>query len=117
MFEYKKIRAQEDLKAQIALAIRKVKDSRVRDSLVNIVKLECSNKLASIRVYVSTVLGLKIARRAAEGLNSATGFIKQELGKNLRMRYMPCITFIATDSIEYGTKISKKISELRGVTG
>lgn len=116
LFEYKKNRAEENLKIQIALAIRRVKDPRVKESLVNIVKIECTDKLSVVRVYVSTIRGITIAKRAASGLNSATGFIKKELSKNLRMRYMPELIFIATDSIEYGTKISEKLRKIRGIS-
>ncbi len=116
LFEYKKNRAEENLKIQIALAIRRVKDPRVKESLVNIVKIECTDKLSVVRVYVSTIRGITIAKRAASGLNSATGFIKKELSRNLRMRYMPELIFIATDSIEYGTKISEKLRKIRGIS-
>lgn len=114
MFEYKRNRIAQDIKSELALAIRKVKDPRVRDSFINIVRLEFSDKLSSIRVYVSTIKGLTIAKRAASGLRNASGFIKKEIGKNLRIRYMPEFTFIATDSIEYGSNIAKKLKDLQG---
>lgn len=114
LFEYKRNRIAEDIKSELALAIRKVKDPRVRDSLINIVKLEFSDKLSSIRVYVSTIKGLTIAKRAASGLRNASGFIKKEIGKNLKIKYMPEFIFIATDSIEYGTRISQKLKDIRG---
>ena len=102
------------MKSELALAIRKVKDPRVRDSFINIVKLEFSDKLSSIRVYVSTIKGLTVAKRAASGLRNASGFIKKEIGKNLKIKYMPEFVFIATDSIEYGTHISQKLKDIRG---
>ena len=114
MFEYKRNRIAEDIKSELALAIRKVRDPRVRDSLVNIVKLEFSNKLASIKVYISTIKGLTVAKKAAKGLRNAVGFIKKEVGKNLKLKYMPEFIFIATDSIEYGTYISQKLRDIRG---
>lgn len=114
MFEYKRNRLAEDIKSELALAIRKVRDPKVRDSLINIVKLEFSNKLSSIKVYISTIKGLTVAKKAVKGLKNAVGFIKKEVGKNLKVKYMPEFIFIATDSIEYGTYISQKLKDIRG---
>ena len=114
LFEYKRNRIAQDIKSELALAIRKVRDPKVRDSLINIVKLEFSNKLASIKVYISTIKGLAVAKRAVKGLKNAVGFIKREVGKKLKIKYMPEFIFIATDSIEYGTYISQKLKDIRG---
>ena len=117
MFEYKRNRLAEDIKSELALAIRKVRDPKVRDSLINVVKLEFSNKLASIKVYISTIKGLAVAKRAVKGLKNAVGFIKREVGKKLKIKYMPEFIFIATDSIEYGTYISQKLKDIEGADG
>ena len=45
-------------------------------------------------------------------LNSAKGFIRSEIGKRLSLRYIPNLTFIPSDTIEYGINMSKKIDEL-----
>jgi ribosome-binding factor A len=45
-------------------------------------------------------------------LQSATGYIKRELGKRMRLKYMPAITFLFDDSLEYGEHIEEL---LRGV--
>ena len=114
LFEYKRNRIAQDIKSELALAIRKVRDPKVRDSLINIVKLEFSDKLSSIKVYISTIKGLTVAIKAVKGLKNAVGFIKREVGKNLKVKYMPEFIFIATDSIEYGTYISQKLKDIRG---
>lgn len=114
LFEYKRNRIAQDIKSELALAIRKVRDPKVRDSLINIVKLEFSDKLSSIKVYISTIKGLTVAKKAVKGLKNAVGFIKREVGKNLKVKYMPEFIFIATDSIEYGTYISQKLKDIRG---
>ena len=59
--------------------------------------------------FVDGALGTK---EAVEILNVAKGFIRSEIGNRLRLRYVPSITFIPTDSIEYGINMSKKIDEL-----
>ena len=46
-----------------------------------------------------------------EILNSAVGFIRKELGKRLRLRYIPNLNFIPTDAVEHAIEISKKIDD------
>lgn len=112
LFTYKRDRTIKDIKSELAQAIMKVKEPSVRSSLINIVKIEATAKLSFIRVYISTIKGLAIARKACDGLQHASGFIKKELSKNLRLRYMPQFMFIATDSIEYGTNISELLNNV-----
>lgn len=109
---YKKDRKIKDIERELALAIRKVKNSKVKDSLINIVKLESRDKLSLVRVYISTIKGISVAKRACEGLKSASGFIKSEISKNLRLKYMPDFIFIATDSIEHGDTVLKLLSNI-----
>ena len=112
MTTYKKSRTLEDIKRELTLAFRKVKNSKVRDSFINIVKLETRKELSFIRVYISTIKGISTAKEACEGLKNASGFIKKEISKNLRLRYMPDFMFIATDSIEYGNNIIRLLDKV-----
>ena len=57
--------------------------------------------------------GLEVAKQAVEGLQSACGYIKREIGTRLRLRYVPSITFQATDSIEYAASISETLNKLK----
>lgn len=109
---YKKDRKIKDIERELVLAIRKVKNSKVKDSLINIVKLESRDKLSLIKVYISTIKGISVAKRACEGLKNASGFIKSEISKNLRLKYMPDFIFIATDSIEHGDTVLKLLSNI-----
>ena len=57
--------------------------------------------------------GLERAKTAVQGLKSASGFIRREIGHALKLRHVPELIFKATDSIEYGAAISKKLSDLK----
>jgi ribosome-binding factor A len=50
--------------------------------------------------------------RNLRGLISATGFIKREVGKRIRLRYVPEITFQFDPSLEYADHINRLIREL-----
>ena len=47
-----------------------------------------------------------------EGLTRAAGFIRKGLGRALKIRYVPELSFILDTSIEYSVDISKKIMEV-----
>jgi ribosome-binding factor A len=46
-------------------------------------------------------------------LESATGYIKRELGKRIRLKYMPEITFLFDDSLEYGEHIEELLRDVQ----
>ena len=84
----------------------------MKDCLLSLVRVEVTNDLSYCTVYVSTMEGLERSKTAVQGLKSAAGFIRRELGKRLSLRHVPQLIFKATDSIEYGTHISQLLHEL-----
>ena len=47
-----------------------------------------------------------------QGLKSASGFLRRELGRRLQLRHVPELIFKATDSIAYGANISRILHDL-----
>jgi ribosome-binding factor A len=93
------------------LLIRDVKDPRIGFTTVTDVKLSDDLHLATIYF---TVVGDDSKKKSAEkGLNSARGFLRKELGKNLRMRYVPDIIFKYDVSTDYGRRIDTLLEELK----
>ncbi len=109
---YKIGRTTEDIKRELTAILREVKDPRVRECFLSIVRVEVTNDLSYCTVYVSTMEGMEATKRAVQGLRSAAGYIRRELGRRLSLRHVPELLFKATDSIEYGAAISKKLKEL-----
>ena len=85
----------------------------IKRELTAIVKVEVTGDLSLCKVYVSAIDGMEKAKEAVLGLKFASGYIRHELGLRLKLRHVPAPIFIATDSIEYGTDILKKLSDLR----
>jgi ribosome-binding factor A len=46
-------------------------------------------------------------------LNSSASFIKGELGRRLKMKYVPSLKFMVDESIEYGRKIDKILDDIK----
>lgn len=103
----------ESLKREITAIIKELKDPRLQDGFISILKISSADKATSgFKIFVSALEGMDKAKEAAECLQSASGFIRKELGSRLRVRYVPTLRFIPTDALEYGMNISKRIDEV-----
>lgn len=109
MAGYRTGRVSEDIKREIVALIRELKDPRVRDKILTVVRVEVSSDLSFAKVYVSSMSGIDDAKEAVNGLTSATGLIRREVGNKLHLRKTPELKFIADDSVEHGMEIFKKI--------
>ena len=105
-------RTTEDIKRELTAVLRELKDPRVANAMISIVRVEVSNDLSYCKVYVSAMEGLDRANEAVKCLKSASGFIRHEIGSRLTLRHVPTMIFEATDSIEYSANISHILSEL-----
>lgn len=112
MGSYKMGRTTEDIKRELTAVLRELKDPRVANSMISIVRVELSNDLSYCKVYVSAMEGFDKAKEAVKGLKSASGFIRHEIGSKLKLRHVPAMVFEATDSIEYSANISRMLNEL-----
>ena len=105
-------RTTEDVKRELTAIFRELKDPRVADIFLSIVRVEVTNDLSYCTVQVSAIEGFDRAKEAVKGLKSASGFIRRELGHRLKLRHVPELIFNATDSIEYSANISRILSTL-----
>jgi len=94
----------------------RIKDPRV-SPFVSITRVEVSRDLSHADVYVSNIrAGANIAQ-CAEGLQSASGFIRSKLGDALRIRKIPNLRFHADASAREGFDMIQKIGGLMGEIG
>lgn len=105
-------RTTEDIKRELTAIFRELKDPRVTEVFLSIVRVEVTNDLSYCTVFVSALEGLDKAKGACKGLDSAAGYIRRELGHRLKLRHVPSLIFTATDSIEYSAEISRILNSL-----
>lgn len=105
-------RVSEDISREIAAVIRTLKDPRVQGCLLTVVRVEVSADATFAKVYISAMEGIEAAKKAVEGLKSATGYIRREVGGALRLRKTPELRFVADDSVAHGISIAQKLREL-----
>jgi ribosome-binding factor A len=81
--------------------------------LVTVTGVDVTRDLRHAKVYVS-VMGSDEERRATmEGLDSATGHLRSRIGRSLRLRVAPEITFRYDDSISRAARIDALLAEVR----
>ena len=92
------------------LLLREVRDPRV--GFVTITAAEVSPDLKNVRVFVS-VLGEPDARlESIKALNSAAGYFRRMLFKNLRLRFAPAIRFELDESLDRGDRIERVLRQI-----
>ncbi|ASS75601.1 ribosome-binding factor A [Tumebacillus algifaecis] len=105
-------RVGEQIKKEIVDIVRtEVKDPRV--GFVTITEVEASGDLQHATVYVS-VLGDEEQRKGTmEALHKASGFIRAELGRRVRLRRTPELHFKLDTSLDYSTRIGKVLRDIK----
>ena len=104
-------RINEEIQKELASLIRNLKDPRVQDTMISITHVETTPDLRYAKVYVSFLQEEK-AKDALNGLKSAGGYLRRELGRTLNLRYTPELNWELDDSITYGAKMMKLINSL-----
>lgn len=105
-------RTAEDIKRELTDIMRGLKDPRIQ-GMLSIVRVELTNDLSYAKVYISSLEGMEQEKMAVKGLQSAAGFARRELGKRLHIRHVPELIFVATDSIEYSSRINRMLEDLK----
>ena len=97
-------RVAELIKEEVSRIIHeRVSDPRI--GFISITAVELTPDLKNAKIFAS-VLGDKDEReKTFEGLRSATSFIRGQLGKILKLRYVPEISFVYDKSIERGSRV------------
>jgi ribosome-binding factor A len=88
----------------------KSKDPRL--AMVTITDVEVTPDVMRANVYFSVLGGDEARAEAQEGLRSAAGWLRRELGQHLRLRNIPELVFRYDRSVERGERISAILDEL-----
>lgn len=94
-----------------SMLIKGLKDPRI--GFVTITSVDVTSDLRQARVYY-TLMGSQDGRAETHaGLDSSASYIRQQLGRLLRLRFVPEIHFEYDASFDYGQKIEKLLSEIK----
>lgn len=104
-------RTNDDIQRVLAAKLREIKDPRIQQGMISVMRVETTGDLRYAKVWLS-VLGLENEKEFRRGLKSASGWLRHELGQSLELRYTPELVFEVDHSIEYGAHISQVIQSL-----
>jgi ribosome-binding factor A len=112
MLPYKRSQRVGDLlREEIAdIIIYKLKDPRI--GFVTVTGVDVTDDIKIAVVYIS-ILKEEEKITTLDILNSAKSFIRAELSKRLRMKFIPSIEFRLDSSIEYGSRIETLLNDIR----
>lgn len=91
---------------------RRLKDVRIT-GMVSVTDVEVSGDLRHAKVFVSIFGEKEQQDQTMEGLQSAAGFVRSEVGKQLQLRYAPDIHFHHDKSIEHGAHIAALLNKIK----
>jgi ribosome-binding factor A len=104
------IRVGEELLKEISiLLLERVKDPRVEG--VTLTGISMTNDLREARVFFSVMPGVE-SSRARDGLESASGFIRRNIGAAMDLKYVPLLTFHHDPSLETAARMERLFEKI-----
>lgn len=114
MTSHRSTRVAEAIKEEVgSILLHRLKDSRVQSERVSITNVEVSGDLRHATIFVSVLGGDEQKESTFQGLKSASGFIRSEVGRNIKLRATPEIHFKLDNSIEHGANIAALLNRIR----
>ena len=105
-------KVQELMKQEISqIILRELKDPRI--GFVTVTSVECTGDLREAKVYVSLMGNESQVKSCWMGLNSSLGFIRREIGKRIRLRVTPEISFALDKSLDYSAHIQELLLKIK----
>jgi ribosome-binding factor A len=98
------------LREVLSEAVLELKDPRI--GFVTITGVRAAADLRHATVYVSVLGSERKRERSLEGLAAAHGVLQARIGREVRMKRTPTLTFEYDPTVEEGVRMSKLIDEL-----
>ena len=103
-------RVNEAIRAVISEAVPALKDPRI--GFVTVTGVVTTTDLERATVYVSVLGSEKKLRATLQGLQAAHGVLQARIGRELRLRRTPQLTFAYDPTVERGMRLTKLIDEV-----
>lgn len=104
-------RVGEQMKKELGDIIsRKIKDPRI--GFVTVTEVKVTGDLQQAKAFISVLGDDKQKQDTLVGLAKAKGFIRSEIGRRIRLRKTPELTFEFDEAVEYGNRIETILQDL-----
>ena len=102
---------QELIKQEVGkMLLYDIKDPRI--GFVTVTDVEMTGDLREAKIFVSIMGNDEQIKDTMEGLQSALGFVRREIGKRIRLRFTPEISFAPDKSLDYSEHIQKLLLKI-----
>jgi len=103
-------RVAEQIRRELAELIRlEVKDPRI--GMISLTEVELTPDYAHAKVFFTSMTGEEGLDDILAGLQRASGFLRRELGRRVRIHTTPALHFYYDKSLEQGSRLSRLIDE------
>lgn len=110
MANYRRGRINDEMKKELSMILRDVKDPRVSGAFISVTAVDVTPDLKYAKVYYSAMTGDK--KEVAKGLKSSAGYLRHQLADRMNLRMTPELSFFEDHSIEHGAHISKLLNSI-----
>lgn len=112
----RKDRVNEQIRRELAELLRtEVKDPRV--GMVSLTDVEVTPDYAHAKVFFTTLADSSRLPEVELGLAKASGFLRRELGRRVRIHTTPQLHFVYDASLERGASLSRLIDQAAEISG
>ena len=108
------------LGAQLQRTLSEVLRFEIRDpglEGVSLTAVDLSRDLSVAKIYFSMLQPSADPKPALDGLQRASGFLRNKVGAAMKIRHVPELRFIHDDSIAHAVEISRLIDSATGADG
>lgn len=105
-------KVQELIKQEVSqIILKELKDPRI--GFVTVTQVDVTGDLRSAKIYVSLMGSEEQIKDCWDGLQKALGYIRREIGKRIRLRCTPELSFQLDKSLDYSVHIQELLSKIK----
>ena len=103
---------QELMKQEVSKIIQNdLKNPQV--GFVTVTQVEVTNDLRHAKIWFSLYGTEEEQKRTLQALNKSLGFIRSEIGKRIRLKFVPEMVLMTDSSLEYSNHIQKILLQIK----
>ena len=80
---------------------------------ITISRVSLTDDLRNAKIYFSSLSSEAERQQTLAGLRRASGFMRNEIGKRMALKFAPTLQFIYDDSVDYASRINALLKQVR----
>ncbi len=105
-------KVQEFIQQEISkIILKELKDPRI--GFITVTRVEVTGDLRYAKIFISLMGNEDQKTATMQGLNHALGFLRTEIGKRIRLRFAPELSFHVDDTLEHSARIQELLYKIK----